>query len=98
MNNGTLGMVRQWQTMFYGERYSQSTLDRGPDFKKLAEAYSIAGYTVHTREEYASALSEALKSGKPALIDAHIDINEFVLPMVEPGKPIETLISQYSMN
>lgn len=94
MNNGTLGMVRQWQTLFYGERYSETTLDRGPDFKKLAEAYFVDGYTASTKAEFDEAIAAALAKGAPAVIDAHIDIDEFVLPMVSPGKPISEIITQ----
>ncbi len=94
MNNGTLGMVRQWQTLFYGGRYSQTTLDRGPDFKKLAEAYSIDGYTVTTKEEFDNALASALSKNAPAVIDARINTDEFVFPMVSPGKPISDIITK----
>ena len=92
MNNGTLGMVRQWQTMFYGGRYSQTTLDRPPDFVKLADAYGIRGYRAKNEEEFLSALDSALSERKPALIDCHLDIDEKVLPMVPSGKPIDELI------
>ena len=94
MNNGTLGMVRQWQTLFYGGRYSETTLDRGPDFKKLAEAYFIDGYTVTTKDEFDSAIKTALSKNEPAVIDAHIDTDEFVLPMVSPGQPIENIMTE----
>ncbi|OJF76134.1 MAG: acetolactate synthase, large subunit, biosynthetic type [Treponema sp. CETP13] len=89
VNNGTLGMVRQWQHLFYKERYSETTLDRGPDFVKLADAYGIAGYRVANETEFTKAFDEAANSGKPAIIDAKIDIDEMVLPMVAPGKPID---------
>ena len=93
MNNQTLGMVRQWQTLFYKQRYSQTTLDtRGPDFKKLADAYSIKGFVVKTKEEFESAIKDALSEREPVLIDAKIDMNEFVLPMVAPGKNIDEII------
>ena len=93
MNNQTLGMVRQWQTLFYKQRYSQTTLDtRGPDFKKLADAYSIKGFVVKTKEEFESAIKDALSEREPVLIDAKIDMNEFVLPMVAPGKNIDDII------
>lgn len=97
-NNGTLGMVRQWQTLFYGKRYSQTNLDRGPDFVKLAEAYGIRGYDLHTVGEFDSALNEALGSGKPAVLNCHIEINEKVTPMVAPGKPIMDFILQENDN
>lgn len=93
MNNKTLGMVRQWQTLFYKKRYSETTLDRGPDFVKLAEAYDIAGYQVDTKEQFELAIETAINSGKAAIIDARIVTNECVLPMVAPGKSIVNIIS-----
>ncbi|MEG0012756.1 MAG: biosynthetic-type acetolactate synthase large subunit [Cellulosilyticaceae bacterium] len=92
MNNTVLGMVRQWQTMFYGERYSQTTLDRGPDFIKLADAYGIKAYDVYTQEDFKEALGDALGNRVPALINCHIGMDEKVLPMVAPGAPINDLI------
>lgn len=93
LNNGTLGMVRQWQTMFYGKRYSQSTMDRGPDFVKLAEAYGAIGIRVNSREEVQPAIEKALSSEDvPVVIDFRIDIDERVLPIVPPGKGIDQLI------
>lgn len=92
MNNTTLGMVRQWQTIFYEARYSQTTLDRGPDFIKLADAYGITGYDVYSQEDFKEALGEALRRREPALINCHIGIDEKVLPMVAPGAPINDLI------
>lgn len=94
MNNSTLGMVRQWQTLFYDKRYSQTNLDRGPDFKKLAEAYGVDGYQVSTKEAFDQAIRQALQNRKPAVIDAKIDKDEFVLPMVAPGTAIQDLISE----
>ncbi len=94
MNNGTLGMVRQWQTLFYGKRYSQTTLDRAPDFKKLAEAYDIEGYTVTNKEELDYALMKAFSEHKPCVIDVKINTDEFVFPMVGPGMPITNLITK----
>ena len=92
MNNTTLGMVRQWQTAFYDHRYSQTTLDRGPDFKLLAEAYGVNGYNVHTQEEFNKAFAEALSKGKPAVLNCFIDMDEKVLPMVAPGAAIDQII------
>ena len=92
MNNGVLGMVRQWQTVFYQKRYSQTNLDRGPDFAKLAEAYGISGTRVCTLEQFNEAFAEALASGKPAVIDCRIGCDETVTPMVAPGKPITEFI------
>ncbi len=87
-NNGTLGMVRQWQSLIYNKRYSETTLDRGPDFVKLAEAYGIQGFRVQSREEMEEALSRALASGKAAVIDCALDIDEMVSPMVAAGSAI----------
>ena len=87
-NNGTLGMVRQWQNLIYGKRFSQTTLDRGPDFVKLAEAYGLKGYRVTNRAEMEQAFAEALACGSGAVIDCVLDIDEMVRPMVAAGSPI----------
>ena len=92
VNNGTLGMVRQWQTFFYEGRYSQTTLDRGPDFNILADAYGVRSYKVTTPDEFEKALSEALTLHEPIVINAMVDTDERVLPMVPPGRPIDELI------
>lgn len=93
LNNGTLGMVRQWQTMFYEKRYSHTTLDRGPDFVKLAEAYGAVGIRVNKHDEVRPAIKKALSSTDcPVVIDFKIDIDERVLPIVPPGKGIDELI------
>ena len=92
MNNGVLGMVRQWQTVFYQKRYSQTNLDRGPDFAKLAEAYGISGTRVCSLEQFNEAFGEALASHRPAVIDCRIGCDETVTPMVAPGKPITEFI------
>ena len=87
-NNGTLGMVRQWQNLIYSKRFSQTTLDRGPDFVKLAEAYGLNGYRVRTRQEMEAAFHAALECGKGAVIDCVLDMDEMVTPMVAAGSPI----------
>lgn len=92
MNNGVLGMVRQWQTIFYQKRYSQTNLDRGPDFSKLAEAYGISGTSVCSLEKFEEAFEKAIDSGKPALIDCRIGCDETITPMVAPGKPITEFV------
>jgi acetolactate synthase-1/2/3 large subunit len=95
-NNGTLGMVRQWQNLFYGKRFSASTLDFGPDFVKLAGAYGIQAARVAADEEFAAVFDEAVKGRngrrEPFLIDCVIDIDLPVLPMVPQGKPIEDVM------
>ena len=87
-NNGTLGMVRQWQSLIYGGRYSETTLDRGPDFVKLAEAYGIRGFRVETAEDMERVLVQALAVREPAVIDCRLDIDEMVRPMVASGSEI----------
>ena len=89
-NNGTLGMVRQWQTLFFGHRYSQTTLDRGPDFMKLADAYGLSGTRVNTVEMFAAAFRKAVEEKKPCIIECMLDIDEMVAPMVAPGSPIDS--------
>lgn len=89
-NNGTLGMVRQWQTLFFGHRYSQTTLDRGPDFMKLADAYGLSGTRVNTVEAFAAAFRKAVEEKKPCIIECMLDIDEMVAPMVAPGSPIDS--------
>ena len=87
-NNGTLGMVRQWQTLSCNGRHSQTTLDRGPDFVKLADAYGIKGFRVTDVTELEAALTEAFVARVPAVIDCAIDIDEMVRPMVGGGSHI----------
>ena len=89
-NNGTLGMVRQWQTLFFGHRYSQTTLDRGPDFMKLADAYGLNGTRVNTVEAFTAAFRKAVEEKKPCIIECMLDIDEMVAPMVAPGSPIDS--------
>jgi acetolactate synthase-1/2/3 large subunit len=94
-SNGVLGMVRQWQTIFYEGRYSETNLDRPPDFVKLASAYSVAGFRADSEAAFTTALEAAIQelaAGRPAVIDAHIDKDERVLPMVPGGKPIDEQI------
>lgn len=93
-DNHALGNVRMWQTLFYEKRYSNTTLDFGPDWKTLASAYGIQGYHVKNEKEFKDAFDEALKSGKPAVIDAEIFLDEMVYPMIPPGKSVEYLIME----
>lgn len=88
MNNHVLGMVRQWQTLFYEKHYSATVLDDGVDFVKLAEAMGATARRVTTREEFEAAMKEALACKTPFVIDAIIDSDEKVWPMVAPGTPI----------
>ncbi len=92
MNNGVLGMVRQWQTLFFGKRYSNTVLGRQTDFVKLAEAFGALGIRASTPEEFAEAFETALAAGRPVIIDTIIDKDEFVLPMLPPGGSIDDII------
>ena len=87
-NNGTLGMVRQWQHLIYRERYSETTLDRGPDFVKLAEAYGLKGFRAATMAEMEQAFRSALEAGCGCVIDCMLDMDEMVRPMVAGGAHI----------
>lgn len=93
MNNGVLGMVRQWQTLFYGKRYSNTTLGRKTDFIKLADAFGLAAERVSTLQEFEKAFETAMKHNGPYLIDTLIDMDEFVLPMLPPGGSIDDIIT-----
>ncbi|MDC7301497.1 biosynthetic-type acetolactate synthase large subunit [Agathobacter ruminis] len=88
INNHVLGMVRQWQTLFYNKHYSATVLDDGADYVKVAEALGCKAKRVTTQEEFESAFAEALSSKKPYVIDCIIDSDDKVWPMVAPGKPI----------
>ncbi len=92
MNNGVLGMVRQWQTLFFGKRYSNTVLSRQTDFVKLAEAFGAKGMRATSEEEFAAAFEQAIKAGCPVVIDAQISKDEFVLPMLPPGGAIDDII------
>ena len=93
MDNGVLGMVRQWQTLFYGKRYSNTELGRKTDFVKLADAFGLPGELVATPEEFEAAFKRAMTHNGPYLIDAVIGKDEFVLPMLPPGGSIEDIIT-----
>ena len=89
LDNGVLGMVRQWQDIFYGERYSETTLLGQVDYVKLAESMGVRGYCVYSEKEFGEAIDEALLADGPVLIDCRIDSDDKVWPMVAPGAPIE---------
>ena len=88
MNNHVLGMVRQWQDLFYGKRYSATVLNDKVDFVKLAEALGASGIRVTSREEFKEAFDKALAMEGPVVIDCLIDSDDKVWPMVAPGAPI----------
>ncbi len=92
LNNGYLGMVRQWQTFFYNERYSSVDLSNQPNFVALAEAFGGIGYKIRTKLEFEEALNSAIKQKKVALLDVEIDRMESVFPMVPSGEAIYNMI------
>lgn len=97
VNNHVLGMVRQWQTLFYEQHYSATVLNDGVDFVKLAEAMGATGYRVTTKEEFKEAFVKALESDMPVLIDCVIDCDDKVWPMVAPGAAISEVFSEEDM-
>lgn len=92
MNNTVLGNVRQWQTMFYGKRYSSTTLGRAVDFVALADAFGAKGLRATDVESFNRALDEAFAANGPVIIDAKINMDERVLPMIPPGQSFEQLL------
>ena len=94
INNHVLGMVRQWQTLFYGKRYSNTILNDAVDFVKLAEAMGAVGIRVTKKEEVAPALEKAMSLGRPVVIDCVIDQDDKVFPMVPAGDSIENVFDQ----
>lgn len=98
INNHVLGMVRQWQTLFYGQRYSNTTLNDQVDFVKLAEAMGAKGIRVTKKEDVAPAIREAISLKAPVVIDCQIDSDDKVFPMVAPGAAISEAFSQEDLD
>lgn len=94
INNHVLGMVRQWQNLFYGQRYSATVLNDAVDFVKLAEAMGAVGIRASTQEEFKEAFGKALSLGRPVVIDCQIDCDDKVWPMVAPGAAISEVFSE----
>ena len=94
INNHVLGMVRQWQTLFYGKRYSQTTLERRTDYQKLAEAFGAKGLLLADPADAPAVLAEAFAAEGPVLVDCRIGIDDKVLPMIAPGKSFEDIITK----
>ena len=92
MNNTVLGMVRQWQAAFYGERYCSTSPERKTDYKAVAEGFGAKGYRVTNLKEFEQALRDALASKRPCWIECPIDKDEKVLPMIPPGQTIDEII------
>ena len=93
-NNGVLGMVRQWQNLFFGKRFSNTVLERKTDFVKLAEAFGATGMRASNIEEFEEAFKKALTINGPVVIDTAVDKDEFVLPMLPPGGSIDDIITE----
>ncbi len=92
LNNGFLGMVRQWQELFYGKRYSHSDISNVPDFVKLAEAYGAVGLRATRPEEVEATLRKGLDTAKTVIMDFHVEPEEGVYPMVSPGAAISDMV------
>lgn len=98
INNHVLGMVRQWQTLFYGKRYSATVLNDAVDFVKLSEAMGAVGMLATTKEEFSEAFAKALTLGIPVVIDCQIDSDDKVWPMVAPGAAISEAFSEEDLD
>ena len=93
MNNRVLGMVRQWQTLFFDKRYSQTNIDRVTDFIKLAESFGAAGFNLGWEDDVKTVLQQALAVDGPVIVNCDIDKDDKVFPMVAPGTPISDVIT-----
>lgn len=98
INNSVLGMVRQWQTLFYDHRYSQTVLNDKVDYCMVAKALGCDAYHVTQKEEVLDAVQQAIKNRRPALIECVIDPDDKVFPMVPAGKPISEVFDEKDMN
>ena len=98
LNNHVLGMVRQWQSLYYGQRYSATVLDDQLDFVKLAEAMGAVGMRVTKKEEVAPALEKAITLGRPVVLECVIDSDDKVFPMMSPGAPLEETFDADDLN
>ena len=94
MNNSVLGMVRQWQGLFYGNRFSNTTMDRATDYVKLAEAFGATGFAAENEEQLREALRKSFESCGTTIIDCKIDRDEKVLPMIPPGGSFDDMITE----
>ncbi|MCY6957323.1 biosynthetic-type acetolactate synthase large subunit [Clostridium brassicae] len=92
LNNGVLGMVRQWQKLFYQKRFSQTTFKRKIDFAKIGEAYGVLGIRINTNEEIEEALKKAIQHNGPVVVDCFVDKDTMALPIVPPGANIEDIM------
>ncbi len=95
MNNRALGMVRQWQKLFYGSRFSQTVVNKKTDYVKFAESFGAKGLRITKAEEVAPVLKEAFSTPSPVLVDCVISEDENVLPMIKPGQTYDTIITKW---
>ncbi|MCK4777009.1 MAG: acetolactate synthase large subunit, partial [Actinomycetia bacterium] len=93
LNNSYLGMVRQWQQLFYDRRYAYTDISVAPNFEKLGEAYGIPGYTISENKDLEKVLKEVLSSKEAAIVDIKIAKEENVFPMVPANSPLEKMIT-----
>lgn len=94
MNNSVLGMVRQWQKLFYGNRFSQTNPKRATDFVALAKSFGVEGMTINTADEIKPVLKKAFALNAPVVVDCKISPDENVLPMIPPGKTVDDMITE----
>ena len=94
LNNKVLGMVRQWQKLFYGRRFSQTDPHRKTDFAAVAEGFGIKGMKLHNDDDAEEVLKAAFACGEPVVIDCSISPDENVLPMIPPGKTVDDMITE----
>ena len=87
-------MVRQWQKLFYGHRFSQTDPHRKTDFAAVAEAFGVKGMQIHNDDDAEAVLKEALAQQEPVVIDCRISPDENVLPMIPPGKTVDDMITE----
>ena len=95
MDNRALGMVRQWQKLFYGRRFSQTTVNKKTDYVKFAQSFGAKGLAIEAREEILPVLKEALSTPSPVVVDCRISEDENVLPMIKPGQTYDTIITEW---
>ncbi len=95
MNNRALGMVRQWQKLFYGSRFSQTVVNKKTDYVQFAESFGAKGLRITKAEEVAPVLKEAFSTPSPVLVDCVISEDENVLPMIKPGQTYDTIITKW---
>lgn len=95
MDNRALGMVRQWQKLFYGRRFSQTTVNKKTDYVKFAQSFGAKGLAIEKREEILPVLKEALSTPSPVVVDCRISEDENVLPMIKPGQTYDTIITEW---